>query len=264
MAKQIYTLAGDQQRIDARPFVSSWRADGVNDYASRTNINGSSFWNYLNLNQAWSFSAWIKLISAPTSGIAGFYFYQLIAENSDFLIVDLSSIQIAYTKGTLLRGKYCNSLAVMPYFKLGKWHHVAGSWNGNDPALCKLYINSIDVDKIASATFTDSVPLMTTALKADLSLYDTNITDNYQNAQYNDIRFWTGVISPENVRKLYHNGQNADIDSSNLLFRLKMNQSSDFESNVPSGQCRILDSSGNNNHFSIYGQGTSPTLNYFY
>lgn len=263
MAKQIYTLAGDQQRVDARPFVSSWRADGVNDYASRNDINGNSFWNYLNITNAWSFSGWIKVITAPTMGIIGFYFHQTLSPQV-YMIVDLATIQIGYNNGSLIRGKYCNSLGVMPFFKTNKWHHVAGSWNGNDPALCKLYINSIDVDKIASATFTNSVPAMTAALKADLSLYDTSGTDSYQNACYQDIRFWSGVISPEKVRKLYNGDVNTDVDNSNLLFRLKMNQAADFENNVPSGQCRILDSSGNNNHFTIYGQGTAPTLNSFY
>lgn len=260
MAKQIYRLAGDQQSPNYRNFTSAWRTDGVNDYGAFTSgtFAPANAFSKLWRNKPFSFCFWIKnLASSIVWAIDSPSFFAQTGINDS----------LSFWLGANYCGIYTNSSGSISISTTlptgGKWNHVAITYDGsNNSSGFKIYINSSDSDDFGTSSRTN------TLISLPNLVYQTNYVSRHPNSvtyyanDMVDFRIFEKVLSSEFIRKLYHQGYQL-IEGSELV-RLPMTTSTHFENNVPSGQCRALDLSGNSNHLAIFGQGTSPTLNSFY
>lgn len=247
---------GDSQQKDWRPFDKIIFADATNDrYGfAANNWNGTNIYNYFAPNKPFSYSMWWGLNNLSSFvGLSANYFSSSPSGVQDYYISGIG-MSFGFANWT---ATYLGSLPFSTYHTVCTYD---GSGNSNG---VKLYINSIDFDKLGLVTRrTAIVP----SLPYVANFFQYQIDNGaFFSGNLCDFRFFDNqILTSEEVRKLYHGNWETNLGGRTELIRLPMTLSSHYANNTPALLCSALDISGNNNHLIISGQGTTPTLNNFY
>ena len=248
---------GDNQEKAWRPFTNNFFADGVNDfgYFNFNEWNGNNIANYFAPDKIFSYSMWFKYPSSNPFALALFSCnYSLSSLVPDYY---LSSI------GLVFGFPQWYAIHDIPIL-IGQNYHIVVTYTGGTNANnVKIYLNGVDLDSIGHIlrvnNFIPSLPYVINYL--GLQINDTV----YFTANYADFRFFADqVLTPQEVRQLYHGNWETNLLGRTELLRLPMTLPSHFATNTPAGLCTALDNSGNANNLIIEGQGTTPTTSLFY
>jgi hypothetical protein len=251
---------GDNQEKAWRPFNNSHFTDGINDFGYYGN-SGAGLWsgqpihNFFNIDKAFSASFWCT----PILGNNGLAF--------PLHITDALSSQAFFIGNIGLRlGQTQNFVVFTPLVLQNITQHIVITYTGNSqPNGVKLYVNSVDLATIGQINVID---YGTRVINTYIQNYYQRQTDdplNYFTSKIADFRFFADqVLTPQEVRKLYHGNWETDLVGRTELLRLPMTLPSHFATNTPAGLCTALDISGNANNLIIEGQGTTPTTPLFY
>lgn len=260
MNKLLRNILGDTNNNSHRNFTSSLSFDGTNDFGQFGNTGGG-LWsgnpiaNYFNINVAFSFSFWFKPNFAVGLSLFNPTFRHPVVNEACYF----GANGFSFGQSTNFRALI---LDFKPYCKNLVHNHFCGTYNNNSsPSGCKMYVNGVNVP----LTAIDNGSRAVRAWDLHYLARQADSPTSYFSSIVSDFRFYNGIaLTPQEARNLYNRNWQYDLPSRIPIVRLPMTLPAHFENNVPAGQCRVLDTSGNSNHLIISGQGTTPTVTSFY
>ena len=251
---------GDNQEKAWRPFTNSHFTDGINDFGYYGN-SGAGLWSgqpiheFFNINKAFTASFWCT----PSLAAAGFAFPLHVTKSQ-------TPVPSIYLANLGLSFGQVDNFRVLANFTLKSTHHVCFTFNGSSqPNGVKIYINGVDLASIGQISIVDFGVRVINTYIANYYQRQSDDPLTYFTSKIADLRFFANqVLTPQEVRQLYHGNWETDLVGRTELLRLPMTLPSHFATNTPAGLCSALDISGNANNLIIEGQGTTPTTPLFY
>jgi hypothetical protein len=168
--------------------------DGTDDYIDL----GSNF-SFQPTGTPFSVSAWVYTNEGTlTKGIVS----RRSAAGAGWEVSISTSEQINLAIGDTGSTKYFISTTGIAAIPLGKWTHIAATYDGTNANGMHIYING--VEKVSTVGDNDSAGSITYTNNA---MIGSTLGGNYMNGSIDDVRIYNRVLSTDEIKRLYEMGK---------------------------------------------------------